>query len=268
MGKVISMFSVKGGVSKSVSSVMLAHVLEEMGKSVLLIDLCQNGDVSNTLGFNRKDFPGRNTYDWITEGKTIQDVIVQVPNKNIYFIPSDNRIDRVEDWINDNVLRGKDEVLKKKIDPLKGAFDYIICDCHPSQNSMPTVMSLISSDLVYIMTTLDGNDLDGAMRSAGIVKQLQREGVKCDYQVVVSKFVTNDFGRSQEWLEETTERFKSEGITNFSDVTIPFSRIIPQFTGKKKTYNDVKNHQTAGKVVQAYQKLAKNLVEKEVVNNG
>ncbi len=268
MGKVISMFSVKGGVSKSVSSVMLAHVLEEMGKSVLLIDLCQNGDVSNTLGFNRREFPNRNTYDWLTEGKTIQDVIVQVPNKNIFFIPSDNRIDRIEDWINDNVLRGKDEVLKKKIDPLKEHFDYIICDLHPSQNSMPTVMSLISSDLVYVMTTLDGNDLDGAERSVGIVKQLQREGVKCEYEVIVSKFVTNDFGRSQEWLEETKERFKLEGITNFSDVNIPFSRIIPQFTGKKKTFEDVKNHQTAGKVVEAYQKIAKSLVEKEVINHG
>lgn len=268
MGKVISFFSVKGGVSKSVSSIMMSHVLEEMGHSVLVIDLCQNGDVSNTLGFNRKEFPGRNTYDWVTEGKTIQDVIVQVPNKNIYFIPSDNRIDRIEDWINDNVMRGKDEVLKKKIDPLKEAFDFIICDLHPSQNSMATVMALISSDIVYVMGTLDGNDLDGAERSVGIVKQLQREGVNCDYEVVISKFVNNDFGRSQEWLEETKERFKSEGMTNFSDITIPFSRIIPQFTGKKKTFEDVKNHQTAGKVVQAYQKIAKNLVEKEVANNG
>ncbi|MCU4954486.1 ParA family protein [Bacillus paranthracis] len=268
MGKVISFFSTKGGVAKSVSSVMMSHVLEEMGYSVLLIDLCQNGDVSNTLGFNRKEFPGRNTYDWVTEDKTIQEVIVQVPDKNIFFIPSDNRVDKIEDWIDQNVLRGKDEVLKKKIDPLKGAFDYIICDCHPSQNSMASVMALISSDFVYVMTTLDGNDLDGAVRSVEIVQQLQREGVECDYEILFAKFVTNDFGASYEWLEEAKENFKLNGMTNFSNVNIPFSRIIPQFTAKKKSFEDIKEHQTAGKVVKAYQQVARNLVEKEVVKNG
>ena len=43
--------------------------------------MCQNGDVSNNFGFNRHDFTGKTSYEWLTTEKTFEEVVVQVPGK-------------------------------------------------------------------------------------------------------------------------------------------------------------------------------------------
>ncbi|MGM2853466.1 ParA family protein, partial [Bacillus cereus group sp. Bce028] len=83
MTKVVSFFSGKCGAGKSASLIFSANALNDMGYSVLVLDMCSNGDVSNNFEFDRESFFGKTTLDWITGDRTIQEVAVKVKDKEI-----------------------------------------------------------------------------------------------------------------------------------------------------------------------------------------
>ncbi|MGM2611503.1 ParA family protein [Bacillus cereus group sp. BceL008] len=263
MSKVISFFNTKGGVGKTMSCVCAAYTLSAMGHSVLVIDMCANGDISNDFGFDRRSFAGKTSFEWLIGEKKIQEVAVEVPGENIHFIPADDKIGRAEDWINRNVLRGKDEILMKKLGALRDHFSYILIDCHPDQNDLQAVMSLVTSDVVYIPMTSDGNTVEGAYRSAKIVKQLQSEGINCEYVIVPTMIVKNDFGKDKRIIERIIKKYKEEGIENFSKTFVRHNDSIRDWTRKEKTFEEMKKHKVSVKMFKEY----KEVVQAHVIGN-
>lgn len=255
MAKIVSFFNTKGGVGKTMSCVCTAYTLSEMGHSVLVIDMCANGDISNDFGFDRRSFAGRTTYEWLIGEKKIQEVAVEVPGESIYFIPADDKIGRAEDWINSNVLRGKDEILMKKLEAFQDHFDFILVDCHPDQNDLQAVMSLVASDLVYIPMTSDGNTVEGAFRSAKIVQQLQSEGISCEYVIVPTMVVKNDFGKDKRIIEKIIKKYKADGIENFSNSFVRYNDSIRDWTRKEKTFEEMKKHRVSVKMFKEYKEV-------------
>lgn len=256
MSKVISFFNTKGGVGKTMSAVCTAYSLSELGHTVLVIDMCANGDISHDFGFDRSSFAGKTSYEWLIGEKKISEVAVEVPGESIYFIPSDDKIGRAEDWINNNVIRGKDEILAKKLEQLKNHFSYILLDCHPDQNDLQSVMSLVASNQIYIPVTSDGNTVGGALRSAKIALQLQREGLSCEYLLVPTMVKTNDFGKDKRVIEKLIKKYKKEGIHNFSDISVPYNGSIGDFTRQEKTFKEMRKHKGTEEMFQSYKKIA------------
>jgi pilus assembly protein CpaE len=147
-GKVISVFSSKGGVGKTLLANNLAVYLQQYdGVNVALVDLdLQFGDVSVMLD--------------LTPRITILDVINDIPNidsENIddYLLDYDNGLKvlasplRPEEaeMINANQIKQVFEILKEK-------FDYIIVDTAQSF-SEKTLISLDCSDLILLIAMLD-----------------------------------------------------------------------------------------------------------------
>ncbi|CAM4296869.1 MULTISPECIES: ParA family protein [Bacillus] len=264
MKKVISFYSTKGGVCKTSSCTLLAHTLEEQGKKVLVVDMCQNGDVANNFGFNRHSFLGKTTYEWLTKEKTFEEVVVQVPGKNIFFIPSNNRIDELETWVNKNILRNKDEVLLKKLNEVKEDYDVVLIDCHPSQGSFSSICSLIPAELVYIPSLTDGNSLEGTYRAAQIVLKLNEEGMNLDYTIVPTRVYANSFGKVERIYTEKITEWVQDGVMKYCSVSIPDCRIVEDWTRKELNYEGLKKHKTGGKLVEEYNKIAKMIVEGEL----
>ncbi|WP_220775592.1 ParA family protein [Bacillus sp. BML-BC060] len=256
MSQVISYFNTKGGVGKTMSAVCSAYALSELGYSVLVIDMCANGDISHDFGFDRFSFAGNTSYEWLIGEKKISEVAVEVPGTNIHFIPSDDKIGRAEDWIKDNVIRGKDEILARKLEQLKGHFSHILLDCHPDQNDLQSVMSLIASDKIYIPVTTDGNTVGGALRSARIGKQLQKEGLECEYLLVPTMIKTNDFGKDKRVIEKLMKAYEKEGIHNFSDISVPYNGSIGDFTRQEKTFTEMRKHKGTEEMFQSYKEIA------------
>jgi len=256
MKKVISFFSTKGGVCKTSSCTLLAHALAEKGERVLVVDMCQNGDVSNNFGFDRHSFNGKTSYEWLMKEEKFEEVVVQVPEKNIWFIPSNNRIDELEMQLSNKFVRNQDEILVKALGEVKDQFDRILIDCHPSQGSFASICSLLPADKVYIPSFTDGNSMEGAFRAAQIILQLKREGLDVDYTIVPTKVYANGFGKVERVYTEKIKEWVQYGVTNYSSVSIPDCRTVEDWTRQELTYDQFKKYGTGGKLVEATDQIA------------
>lgn len=257
MKKVISFFSTKGGVGKTTSCTFLAHELANQGFKVLVLDLCQNGNISKNFGYDPYHFSGKTFYEWFVGEKSIEEVVVE--KGNIVFIPSDEKVEKIQEWVFENHRMGQDQVLKKKIEPFKEIFDYILIDTHPTSESWLNTMGLIASDFVIIPASADGNDFHGARRGAEIVKELKEEGLDIDYTIIHTRIRTNNFGVTERLLETNQNALKEVEIDKFATTFISQTEKMAEFTSNVITYDQFKKHETAGKIVEQYKKLAEEL---------
>ncbi|MDA1569862.1 ParA family protein [Bacillus cereus] len=257
MKKVISFFSTKGGVGKTTSCTFLAHELASQGHKVLVLDLCQNGNISKNFGYDPYEFAGRTFYEWFIGEKTIEEVAVE--KGNIVLIPSDEKVEKIEDWVFDTYRIGQDKVLKNKIEPFLEIFDYVLLDTHPTSESWLNTMALCASTFVVIPSSSDGNDFHGARRAAEIVKELQEAGVKLDYTIIHTRIKMNNFGVTERLLETNQGALREVGIDQFAETYISQTEKMAEFTSNKLSYDQFKQHRNAGKIVEQYKKLAEEL---------
>lgn len=256
MNKVIAFFSSKGGVGKTCSCALLAHSMSEKGKKVLVIEMCQNTDIANNFGFDRFAFNGYTTLDWLTNEKEIEDVLVQVPDTTIEFIPATQQIDELEIWANRHMLRKQDEILLRKLEVVKDQYDFILIDCHPSQGSFVSIVGLIASDFVYIPVGTDGNALSGAYKAAEIVLRLKEDGLNLNYSIVPTRLYGNSFGKAQRVYKKHISQWVKEGITSYCSQSISDTRVIEDWTRQEMTYDQLKKHKTGKKVVKEFNNIA------------
>ncbi|EEL84309.1 Sporulation initiation inhibitor protein soj [Bacillus cereus AH1272] len=257
MKKVISFFSTKGGVGKTTSCTFMAHELASQGFKVLVLDLCQNGNISKNFGYDPYHFAGRTFYEWFIGERSIEEVAVE--KDNIVFIPADEKVEKIESWVFENHRIGQDKVLKKKIEPFREIFDYILIDTHPTSESWLNTMGLVASDFVVIPTSADGNDFLGAKRAAEIVNELKEEGVNIDYSIIHTRIKLNNFGVTERLLEENQRYLKENKIDKFAETYISQTDKMAEFTSNKLTYDKFKKHKNSGKIVTQYKKLIEEL---------
>lgn len=104
--KVITILSTKGGVGKSTFARYFSFTAAELGKKVCIIDTCQNSSIATGFLKNRDSFE-HSAYDWLTGEAKPSEVIQRFEDSNIYYIPSDERIDDFGDWVTKKVPRVK-----------------------------------------------------------------------------------------------------------------------------------------------------------------
>jgi cellulose biosynthesis protein BcsQ len=261
MTKVVSFYSSRGGAGKSASVLFTANMLSEMGHSVLILDLCANGDISNNFGFNRKDFGGRTTVDWIKGDKTIKEVAVKVPNKNIYFVPSVREIQKLHDWAKENVATGRSEILKMKLKAIEGVFDYALLDCHPAQYDFGVRLALCASHNVVVPFQMDGNNRDGAIQAVDVIKDLKIKGFQMEYLVLPVAIKTNNFGKDKKLLKRVYEDMETQGVLNRSEIFIQECDYIKEYTLGYKTFDEIAKQRSTKKVIEQYKKVMKGFLE-------
>lgn len=156
--KVISMFNLKGGVAKTVSSVNISTILALKGKKVLLIDNDPQANSCINLGIASDKNEG--IFELLSEPqKSIKEVILKtLTNENLDIIPSAMRYfdigKRLSHELNPYV------VLKKKLKEIENEYDYVIIDNHPSKSTM-SLNGLVASDEVLVPITPDNFAIEG-----------------------------------------------------------------------------------------------------------
>jgi pilus assembly protein CpaE len=165
-GRIVSVFSPKGGVGRTTIAVNLAVALaSEVHKSVALMDASfQFGDVGVLLNLNPKN-------------KSISDVIADVSDGNVDAVDSA----LVSHTTGIQVLLAPPspemaelitpEQVRKVVKRLADTHDFVIVDCWPLFQD-PTLGLLDQSDLILVLLTLEITNIKNIRLFLGLAEQL------------------------------------------------------------------------------------------------
>jgi chromosome partitioning protein len=154
MSKVISFSQLKGGEGKTTTTHNIAFALAKKGKSVLLIDLDPQANLSSACNLTREDLKENNIYEMIKVGKLN------------YFQLSD-KVSIIPSHLNFTLFEGeyltkpaREFILSKLLKPIKDQFDYILIDCNPSLG-LNVVNAFVVSDYIILPSKPEDFSLEG-----------------------------------------------------------------------------------------------------------
>lgn len=258
MGKIISLVNQKGGVGKTTTSINLAASLGALKKRVLLIDLDPQGNSTTGVGIDKSQIK-KSVYDLIIDNADVKDVIIQTNFKNLYIIPAVINLAGadIELMERSRVQPGfsKAGQLKKKIDPIKNLFDYIIIDCPPSLGIL-TTNALTASDSVIIPVQCEFFALEGIMQLLNTIMLAQKNlNPKLDIEGVLLTMLDNRTNLGLEVVEDIKSYFKER----------VYDTIIPRLVRLSEAPSHGKPiiaYDPHSRGTEAYLNLAKEVIER------
>ena len=149
--RVITVSSQKGGVGKTTTAITLAHGLALRGKTVVLVDLDPQGQVTVTLGLD----PGQGVFKALVTDASLNQVIRGSGRGNLWVVPGDKRTSTAQTITalerGDKSLEAVREVFVR---PFNGHPDYVIFDTAPSVGGLQEG-ALFAAHLALIPAALD-----------------------------------------------------------------------------------------------------------------
>lgn len=124
-GAVVSLF--KGGVTKTSTSLNVAHQLSEQGHEVAIIDLDKDGHLTTLLGYERELGNGADIGDAIFEETDPADLLTET-EFGLYLLPATEDLETVEGKMKDQSF-GVKLIRSEVVEPLvSGDIDYVFID--------------------------------------------------------------------------------------------------------------------------------------------
>jgi chromosome partitioning protein len=172
MTEIISIANQKGGVGKTTTAVNLSAALALQGKRVLLIDADPQANATTSLGFHRDTYE-YNIYHVMLGTKELNEIILDSEIENLKVAPSNIGLVGIEKEFYKNQNNERELVLKRKIDPVKKDFDYIIIDSPPALGPI-TINTLSASNSVLIPIQCEFFALEGLAQLLNTIKLVKQ----------------------------------------------------------------------------------------------
>lgn len=181
MSVTIGVLNQKGGVGKTTTTVNVGAALAELGRSVLMIDLDPQGNMSTHLGFDNLGVTEDGTpsvidevdyasvYDVLKGQKTISEVTLE-RSKNLSYVPSSLLLSAADLELGGMV--GRELLLKHAIQKVENQYDFVLIDCPPSLGLL-TLNALAAVDKVIIPVQSEFLALHGVRQLLDTIDQVR-----------------------------------------------------------------------------------------------
>lgn len=211
MGRVISVSNQKGGVGKTTTAVNLSAFLAEMGKRVLLVDIDPQANAGYGLGINAEEMD-TTIYEVLIGRIPVRDAVFKTDIDNLYLVPSNIHLSGAQ--VDLLEMEGKEFILRKAIQPIRGEYDFIFIDCPPSLGIL-TLNGLAAADTVMIPLQCEYYALEGLSQLLRIISMVQ-EGLNRGLKIegVVLTMFDSRTNLSQQVVSDVKDFFKDKVFTS------------------------------------------------------
>jgi len=171
MARVIAIANQKGGVGKTTTAVNLAASLAIAERKTLLVDADPQGNATSGIGL-RKEQLRFALYDVLIEGRPAKDVILSdatLPYLDI--LPATQDLVGAELELVERT--GRESVLRRVLDGVRGSYEFILVDCPPSLGLI-TLNVLTAADGVLIPIQCEYYALEGISQLLNTIKLVQQ----------------------------------------------------------------------------------------------
>lgn len=162
---IISILNHKGGTGKTTTTINLGKSLVLQGKSVLLIDLDSQANLTFSLGI---ELASHNFGEVLFNKRRIQDILIKREGMDI--VPSNFQLYQYEESIIKHNY-GFD-LVKNALKDIK--YDFILIDCPPSHSQL-NINALCASDKVIVPMLMDVLSLQGLNQIQNTVEEVRKE---------------------------------------------------------------------------------------------
>jgi chromosome partitioning protein len=168
--RILAIVNQKGGVGKTTTAVNLATALAAVKKRVLLIDFDPQGNASTGLGIARQN-RRVTSYDVLLADVSVMEAAIATPIPLLSLVPSSVDLSGAEIELVE--VSGREFRLRKALDGIAGAYDYVLIDCPPSLGLL-TLNALVAAHAVLVPLQCEFYALEGLSHLVRTVERVKR----------------------------------------------------------------------------------------------
>ena len=252
MGRIIAIYTQKGGVGKTTTTVNLASALAAAGKRVLLVDMDPQGNTTGGVGINKNKVEA-SVYDLLIGNGTAEEAILPLPFQNLHLLPADQALAGAE--IELTAVNRRESRLKAGLAPVRENYDYILIDCPPSLGLL-SLNALCATDSVIIPIQCEYYALEGLAQLMATMRQVKRlHNPTLDVEGVLLTMFDGRLNLTQQVMAEVKKFFPRKVFATPIPRSVRLAE-APSF-GKPINYYD-----RSSRGCKAYDALAQELIRK------
>ena len=241
----------KGGVGKTTTAVNLSAGLGILGKRVLLVDFDPQGNATSGVGLDKGTLTPT-VYEVILDGLAPREAIRTTAYK-LDILPANINLAGAE--IELAQAEGREFRLKKALDTVRDAYDFVIIDCPPSLGLL-NLNSLTAADGLLMPIQCEFYALEGLTALLSTLKLVQ-ESLNANLTVAGVLLTMYDYrtNLSQQVVEEVRKYFPDKVYDTVIPRTVRLSE-APSY-GMPAVFYDEK-----AKGAEVYMRLAKEVAKR------